>query len=65
MLSLINAAEYAVCTMRHDQIDRTIAWLESKGRDEVQLMELRAEREELGRRMFRIETLDAYDELID
>ena len=37
MLSLINAAEYAVCTMRLDQIDRTIAWLESKGRDEVRL----------------------------
>lgn len=66
MLSLINAAEYAGLANRLDEVEQQIAWLEAKGRNAAaRIIELLAEQAELNRRIFQIETLNAYDEVLD
>ena len=65
MNAIIYQAEYAFLTKRLDTVDRTLAWLETKGRRFTRLArELAREQSDLARRLMHIEDLTAYD-LID
>ena len=62
MNAIIYQAEYTFLTKRLDTIDRTMAWLEAKGRRFTRTArELDQEQADLARRLMHIEDLTAYD----
>jgi len=64
MNAIIYQAEYAFLTKRLDAVERTIAWLESRGcRFTRTARDLTQEQVDLGRRLLQIEDLTAYDKL--
>jgi len=64
MNAIIYHTEYAFLTKRLDAVERTLAWLESRGRRFTRTArELNQEQVDLGRRLLQIEDLTAYDEL--
>jgi len=64
MNAIIYQAEYAFLTKRLDAVERTLAWLESRGRRFTRTArELSQEQVDLGRRLLQIEDLTAYEEL--
>jgi hypothetical protein len=64
MNAIIYQAEYAFLTKRLDAIERTLAWLESRGRRfNRTARDLTQEQANIGQRLMQIEDLTAYDEL--
>ena len=64
MNAVIYEAEYDCLNRRLDTIDRTLAWLETKGRRwSGAAKRLAAEKTDLMRRQLAIEDLTGYDEL--
>ncbi|MBC7495614.1 MAG: hypothetical protein H7243_00420 [Sphingomonadaceae bacterium] len=64
MNAMIYQAEYAFLTTRLDNVDRLLAWLESKGRRFIRTArDLAQEQAEYARRLLQIEDLTAYDEI--
>lgn len=62
--AIIYQAEYAFLTKRLDAVERTLAWLESRGRRFTRpARDLTQQQADLGRRLLQIEDLTAYDEV--
>ena len=62
--AIIYQAEYAFLTKRLDAVERTLAWLESRGRRFTRpARDLTQQQADLGRRLLQIEHLTAYDEV--
>jgi hypothetical protein len=62
--AIIYQAEYAFLTKRLDAVERTLAWLESRGRRFTRpAPDLTQQQADLGRRLLQIEDLTAYDEV--
>ena len=62
--AIIYQAEYAFLTKRLDAVERTLAWIESRGRRFTRpARDLTQEQADLGRRLLQIEDLPAYDEV--
>lgn len=65
MNAIIYQAEYTFLTKRLDAVERTLAWLESRGRRFTRTArELSQDQVDLSRRLLQIEDLTAYDELV-
>ena len=62
--AIIYQADYAFLTKRLEAVERTLAWLESRGRRFTRpARDLTQEQADLGRRLLQIEDLTAYDEV--
>lgn len=62
MNAITYQAEYAFLTKRLDAVERTVDWLESRGRRFTRTApDLTQEQADLGRRLLQIEDLTAYD----